>query len=85
MQVNLVLVKQEIILTQQLDSSWLLIFNTDGETYNITYRGGRYLFESDEEVRFYFDNSDKVYNNRTGKIIKDKISVLSVNVKDPNK
>ena len=24
---------------QQLDSSWLLIFNTDGETYNITYRG----------------------------------------------
>jgi len=68
---------------QQLDSSWLLIFNTDGETYNITYRGGRYLFESDQEVRFYFDNSDKVYNNRTGKIIKDKISVLSINVKDP--
>ena len=43
-----------------------------------TYRGGRYLFESDEEIRFYFDNSDKVYNNRTGKIIKDKISVLNI-------
>jgi hypothetical protein len=68
---------------QQLDASWLLLFETNGETYTITYRGSRYLFESDEEVRFYFDNSDKVYNNRTGKIIKDKISVLSINQKDP--
>jgi hypothetical protein len=68
---------------QQLDSSWLLLFENNGETYKITYRGGRYLFESDEEIRFYFDNSDKVYNNRTGKIIKDKISVLSINQKDP--
>ena len=68
---------------QQLDSSWLLLFETNGETYTITYRGGRYLFESDEEIRFYFDNSDKVYNNRTGKIIKDKISVLNINQKDP--
>ena len=39
------------------------------------------LFESDEEIRFYFDNSDKVYNNRTGKIIKDKISVLNITQK----
>ena len=68
---------------QQLDSSWLLLFETDGERYTVTYRGGRYLFESAEEIRFYFDNSDKVYNNRTGKIIKDKISVLSINQKDP--
>ena len=69
---------------QQLDASWLLLFETNGETYTITYRGGRYLFESDEEIRFYFDNSDKVYNNRTGKIIKDKISVLNINQKDPS-
>jgi len=68
---------------QQLDASWLLLFETNGETYTVTYRGSRYLFESDEEVRFYFDNSDKVYNNRTGKIIKDKISMLSINQKDP--
>jgi len=68
---------------QQLDASWLLLFETNGETYTITYRGARYLFESDDEVRFYFDNSDKVYNNRTGKTIKDRISVLSINQKDP--
>ena len=64
---------------QQLDSSWLLLFETNGETYTITYRGSRYVFESAEEIRFYFDSSDKIYNNRTGKIIKDKISVLNIN------
>ena len=26
---------------QQLDASWLLLFETNGETYTITYRGGR--------------------------------------------
>ena len=63
----------------QLDSSWLLLFETNGETYTITYRGSRYVFESAEEIRFYFDSSDKIYNNRTGKIVKDKISVLNIN------
>ena len=64
---------------QQLDASWLLLFETNGETYTVTYRGSRYVFESAEEIRFYFDSSDKIYNNRTGKIIKDKISVLNIN------
>jgi len=68
----------------QLDASWLLLFETNGETYTITYRTSRYVFESFEEVRFYFDSSDKVYNNRTGKIIKDKISVLSINKQPDN-
>jgi hypothetical protein len=66
---------------QQLDASWLLLFETNGETYTITYRGSRYVFESAKEIRFYFDSSDKIYNNRTGKIIKDKISVLNINKK----
>ena len=66
---------------QQLDASWLLLFETNGETYTITYRASRYVFESAEEIRFYFDSSDKIYNNRTGKIIKDKISVLNINTK----
>ena len=67
----------------QLDASWLLLFETDGDKYTITYRGSRYLFESEKEIRFYFDSSDKVYNSRTGKIVKDKISVLNIN-KKPN-
>jgi hypothetical protein len=63
---------------QQLDSSWLLLFSTDTELYTVTYRGVRYVFESDKEIRFYYDSSDKNYNNN-GKTIKDKISVLSIN------
>ena len=66
---------------QQLDASWLLLFETNGETYTITYRASRYVFESAEEIRFYYDSSDKIYNNRTGKIITDKISVLNINTK----
>jgi len=64
---------------QNLDSSWLLLFETDGEKYTITYRGVRYIFESDKEVRFYFDETDQIYDSRTGKIITDKINLLSIN------
>ena len=64
---------------QQLDSSWLLLFVSDGESYTITYRTMRYVFESDSEIRFFYDNEDKIYNNLTGKIVKDRITVLNIN------
>jgi len=64
---------------QQLDASWLLLFETDGDKYTITYRGSRYVFESDDEIRFYYDSSDKIYNSSTGDIIKDKITILEIN------
>jgi len=64
---------------QQLDASWLLLFETDGDKYTITYRASRYVFESDDEIRFYYDSSDKIYNSTTGDIIKDRISVLDIN------
>ena len=64
-----------------LDSSWLLYFKTDGEKYTITYRNLRYVFESDSEVRFYFDSADKIYDPNTSKILRDKITVLNINTK----
>ncbi len=67
------------ISNQQLDASWLLLFETNGETYTIKNRAMRYIFESDQEIRFYFDSTDKIYNNLTGKIVKDKISILNIN------
>lgn len=67
------------ISNQQLDASWLLLFTTDTELYTVTYRGVRYVFESDQEIRFYYDSGDKNYNNNSGKVIKDKITVLSIN------
>lgn len=64
---------------QNLDASWLLLFETDGERYTVTSRGLRYIFESDKEIRFYYDSTDKVFTDKTGKTVKDKISVLSIN------
>ncbi len=66
---------------QNLDASWLLYFKTDGERYDITYRTMRYVFESDKEIKFYYDSTDKIFDNKTGRIIKDKIEVLNVNNK----
>lgn len=64
---------------QQLDNSWLLLFETDGEKYTITYRGLRYVYQSDQQIRFYYDSTDKIYDSKTGKIVKDTISILSNN------
>jgi hypothetical protein len=66
---------------QGLDASWLLKFETSGERYKVTYRGLRYVFESNNEIRFYYDSTDKIFDNKTGKIIKDKISVLNINTR----
>jgi hypothetical protein len=69
------------LTNQQQDSSWLLLFQTDGEIYTIIYRGQRYVFESDKEIRFYFDSTDKVYDPATNEVVKDKITLLSINNK----
>ena len=64
---------------QALDRSWLFLFETNGVDYTITSRSLRYVFESDKEVRFFFEKSKKIYNSKTGEIIRDKISVLNIN------
>jgi len=68
---------------QKLDSSWLIAFETDGETYTVTYRGLEYYFESVKENRFYFDGSKKIYDITTGKTQKDTVGILKFNTK-PN-
>ena len=67
------------ITRSNLDASWLLLFETNGEKYTITTRGLRYVFESAEEINFYYDAQKKIYDNRTGQLIKDRINVLSIN------
>ena len=67
------------VSNQQLDASWLVLFETDGETYSVSYRGLRYVFESQKQIRFFFDSSDKVYDPSTGKTVKDRVSVMSIN------
>jgi hypothetical protein len=67
----------------QLDASWLLLFVTDTITYTVTTRKLRYVFESDAQIRFYFDNADRIYDNVSGKLLTDSINVLGINTK-PN-
>jgi hypothetical protein len=63
----------------QLDSSWIILFETKGESYEITYRSLTYIFESLKEIKFYFDSTKKIYDSKTGKIVKDKITLLNIN------
>ena len=69
------------ITGENLDASWMLYFKTDGEKYTITYRNLRYVMESAEEIRFFFDAADKIYNPSTGQIVRDKIDILNINRK----
>ena len=64
---------------QGLDASWILRFKTDGQTYSIFYRNLRFVFESDTEIKFFFDSADKVYDTNTGKTYRDKIDILNIN------
>jgi hypothetical protein len=81
---NFSLGKTGDISNQQLDASWLILFETDGEVYTVTHRSTRYVFESTKEVRFFYDSGDKIYDTNTGKIVKDKVTVLGINTKPLN-
>ena len=68
---------------RNLDGSWLILFETNGAYYTVTYRSLRYIFSSLDEIRFYFDKEDKIYDSRTQTIVKDRIQILNINNK-PN-
>jgi len=61
------------------DASWLLLFTTDNEFYTVTSRVQQYIFESKDQVRFYFDSSNKIYDSKSNSVVKDLIKVLSIN------
>lgn len=69
------------ITGQNRDTSWVILFETTGDFYRVTNRGIQYVFESVQEVRFFFDTGKKVFDSNTGKLVVDKISVLGINSK----
>ena len=75
------LAKQGDTTNKFQDSSWVLMFTTDNEFYTITTRLMRYVFESDTELRFYFDENIQIYDTTTNSVVKDIINVLSINTK----
>ena len=73
--------KQGDVSNKHQDASWLLLFTTDNEYYTITSREEQYIFESDQQIRFYFDSSNKIYDSRSNSVVKDNINILSINTK----
>jgi hypothetical protein len=64
-----------------LDSSWLIRFETDGNVYTTYYRTLDYYFESALETRFYFDKNQRIYDPKSGYVITDTVNVLKFNTK----
>ena len=61
------------------DSSWMLLFTTDNEKYTITTRLLRYIFESDTEISFFFDEDITIFDNTTNSTVRDQIKILNIN------
>jgi hypothetical protein len=62
------------------DTSWLMLFNTNGVEYTVRYRGLDFIFSSSNSVRFLNTNPTKVYDSRTNSIVKDYVKLLRTNL-----
>jgi hypothetical protein len=61
------------------DSSWMILFQYNTGVYSVSYRALEYVFYSDRETNFYFDNQTRVFDSRTGKTLNDSITLLRIN------
>lgn len=66
------------------DASWLVKFEYTNIGYLVTARSLRYYFGSVRETRFFFDDNQKIYDSKTGKVVNDFVKVLKTNGKDDN-
>lgn len=60
-------------------TGWMLLFDAVDDLYTVRSRGIRYVFESDKQLRFFYDNKSKIYDSRTNRTIRDTISILNIN------
>lgn len=67
----------------QQDSSWMLLFTTNNEYYTVSVRQLRYVFESANEINFFFDSDLKIYDTVVSSVITDSVNILGINT-DPN-
>jgi hypothetical protein len=63
------------------DSSWMIAFTWTGSEYKVRYRIGSFIFQSVKQTGFYIDKTDTNFDYTNNSVIKDKISVLSINPK----
>lgn len=61
------------------DSSWLVLFQTDGTRYTMTYRVCELVFGSKKQISFLNINPVPVFDSSTNKLMYDNIRVLANN------
>jgi hypothetical protein len=62
-----------------LDASWWFRFTNDGNTYTVTHRALKYIFESAGQNKFHYDRTDRIYDYSTGRVVKDSVKILKNN------
>ena len=62
-----------------IDSSWIVAFVKQPDSYTVRIRKQSYIFGSLNQNRFYFDSNEKRYNDQVGTVVKDQITVLGIN------
>ena len=62
-----------------IDSSWVVAFAKQPDSYTVRIRKQSYIFGSIQQNRFYFDSNEKQYNDQVGAVVKDQINVLGIN------
>ena len=61
------------------DASWLIKMVYVGPSWQVYVRSQRYIFESVNDTRFYFANTDKVIDVTTGRAKEDYINIMGIN------
>jgi hypothetical protein len=61
------------------DSSWLLLFQTDGTKYTVDFRGLEFVFGSADEVKFLSANPKPIFDASVNRLETDAVTVLSYN------
>lgn len=60
-------------------TNWSIAMINNGNTYSVFARGIEYIFGSVLDTRFYFDSATRIFDPRTGTIIKDTVKFLKFN------
>jgi len=66
------------------DASWLVAFTWTGKNYKVRHRLTDYIFESEKETAFFVDNNTVNYDFVSNTVVKDQITVLSINTDPEN-
>lgn len=62
-----------------IDSSWIIAFVKQPDRYVVRVRSMEYIFGSIRKNKFYYDVNQKIYDSRTGRVVKDQVKVLGIN------